>query len=85
MASRTSEPPQWDWAQLETALEFIGADRSDPLHQYLLDGLREPEVMASPEAFLRELLSVAALLAARAQDIARRQAIHWSDWPSSSC
>ncbi|MNS14758.1 hypothetical protein D3C72_463820 [compost metagenome] len=85
MASRTSEPPQWNWAQLETALEFMGADRSDPLHQYLLDGLQEPEVMASGEAFLRELLSVAALLAARGQDIARRQTTPWSDLPSSSC
>lgn len=85
MASRTSEPPQWDWAQLETALEFMGTDKSDPLHQYLLDGLREPEAMASPESFLKELLSVAVLLAARGQDIARRQAIPWSDLPSSSC
>ena len=85
MASRRGEPPQWNWAQLETALEFMGADRSDPLHQYLLDGLREPEVIASPETFLKELLSVGALLAARGQDIARRQAIHWSDLPSSSC
>lgn len=85
MASRKSEPPQWDWAQLETALEFMGTDRGDPFHQYLLDGLREPEAMASPEAFLKELLSVAVLLAARGQDIARRQAIPWSDLPSSSC
>jgi hypothetical protein len=85
MASRRGEPPQWNWAQLETALEFMGTDRSDPLHQYLLDGLKEPEATASPEAFLRELLSVAVLLAARGQDIARRQAIPWSDLPSSSC
>ncbi|MNR04770.1 hypothetical protein D3C85_1207590 [compost metagenome] len=63
----------------------MGADRSDPLHKYLLDGLREPEAMASAEAFLKELLSVAVLMAARGQDIARRQAIPWSDLPSSSC
>lgn len=85
MASRTSEPPQWNWVQLEEALEFMGSDRSDPLHQYLLDGLKEPAATASAEVFLKELLSVAVLLAARGRDIDRRPPIRWHDLPSSSC
>lgn len=85
MASRTSEPPRWNWMQLEEALEFMGADRSDPLYHYLLDGLREPAALASPEAFLKELLSVGVLLAARGQATARRPQIPWHDLPSSSC
>jgi hypothetical protein len=85
MGSRASEPPQWTWAQLEEALEFMGTDRSDPLHQYLLDGLKEPAATASAEIFLKELLSVAVLLAARGQDIARRQQALWHDSPLSSC
>jgi hypothetical protein len=85
MAMRTDEPPQWDWAQLDAALAFMGADRRNPLHAYLLDGLRQPEALASPEAFLRELMSVVVLLAGRGEDIDRLPAIPWSASPSSSC
>ncbi len=85
MADRINELPYWTWAQLEAALESFGTTKSDPLHQYLLDGLREPHLAASPETLLKEYLSAVVLLALRGRDIGLPQEIPWHALPSSSC